>query len=311
MGKTATSIINPLPEERRGLIVAHHGVAVEVLFPDGERSMVRVKRNSGHVIGDDVAVTGEVLKRLPRRTELRRRNACGDVLLVAANLDVLGVVVAPLPQPTSGFLDRAVVAARVAGLTPFIVINKSDLSESPALITMISETYGRTLPLFSVSAATSEGISALHDFFSAGHRGAFVGTSGVGKSSLLNRLCPNINLRTGNLNDFNNRGCNTTTVATLHALQGGGELADTPGFQDFGLVDISADELAIHFTGFEKAAEISCRFHNCRHRSEPGCTVIRLVEENQIPEQRYHTYLHILKEVESNEEESRRKTWKK
>ncbi|OGT97944.1 MAG: ribosome small subunit-dependent GTPase A, partial [Geobacteraceae bacterium GWC2_48_7] len=137
-------------------------------------------------------------------------------------------------------------------------------------------------------------------FFSKGHRGAFVGTSGVGKSSLLNRLCPEINLRIGELSDYNSRGCNTTTVSTLHTLRGGGELVDTPGFQDFGLVDITVDELAIHFTGFEKASELACRFHNCRHRSEPGCAVIKLVEQNEIPEERYHTYLNILEEVEAN-----------
>lgn len=300
-----------MQEERKGLIVAHHGVAVEVLFQDNERRMVRVKRNSGHVIGDDVAVTGEVLKRLPRRTELRRRNANGEILLVAANLDILGIVIAPLPPPTAGFLDRAIVAARAAELSPFIVINKSDMSESPELAASISRTYGGIFPLFAVSAATGEGIEALHDFFSKGHRGAFVGTSGVGKSSLLNSLCPEINLRTGDLNDFNSRGCNTTTVSTLHSLRGGGELVDTPGFQDFGLVDITVDELANHFTGFEKASELACRFRNCRHRSEPGCAVTGLVGQYQIPEERYFTYLDILVEVEASMEEARRKDWKK
>jgi ribosome biogenesis GTPase len=272
--------------------------------------MVRVKRNSGHVIGDDVAVTGEVLKRLPRRTELSRRNANGEVLLLAANLDILGIVIAPLPPLTAGFLDRAIVAARAAELSPFIVINKSDMSEWPDLAASISRTYGNIFPLFSVSASTGEGIETLHHFFSKGHRGAFIGTSGVGKSSLLNRLCPEINLRIGELSDYNSRGCNTTTVSTLHTLRGGGELVDTPGFQDFGLVDITVDELAMHFTGFEKASELACRFHNCRHRTEPGCAVIKLVEQNEIPEERYLTYLNILEEVEANVEETRRKNWK-
>ena len=93
----------------------------------GERSMVRVKRRSGHVVGDDVVVKEEVLERLPRRTELRRRDAMGGIHLVGANLDVLGIVVAPVPMPTVGFVDRAIVAARAANLTPFVVVNKSDL----------------------------------------------------------------------------------------------------------------------------------------------------------------------------------------
>lgn len=113
--------------EPDGLIVSHYGVAVEVLFDSGERRVVRVKRNSGHVVGDRVRVTAEVLERLPRDTELRRRDARGGIHLVAANLDVLGIVLAPQSPP--GFVDRAIVAARAAGLTPFLVFNKCDLAE--------------------------------------------------------------------------------------------------------------------------------------------------------------------------------------
>ena len=295
----------------KGLVVAHHGVAVEVLLGSGERRKVRVKRSSGHVVGDNVTVDGEVLQRLPRKSELRRRDAGGGIHLVAANLDVLGIVVAPLPIMTAGFIDRAIVAARAADLHPFIVVNKCDLDNSADMVTTLRETYSETVPLFALSAATGNGLSELRSYLASGHRGAFVGTSGVGKSSLLNTLCPSIDLRVGELNDYNSRGCNTTTVSTLHSLDGGGELVDTPGFLDFGLVDISAEELAIHFTGFEKGADTSCRFRNCRHRTEPGCAVIKLTEEGEISMDRYTTYLDILGEVERHCEEARRKCWGK
>ncbi len=283
---------------REGLIIAHHGVAVDVLFATGEHCLVRVKRRSGHVVGDDVLVRGEVLERMPRRTELRRRDAMGGVHLVGANLDVLGVVVSPSPLPPAGFIDRVIVAARAANLIPFIVVNKCDLDAAKGLVERLRGTYAGSVSVFPLSAATGEGLPLLREFLGEGHRGAFVGATGVGKSSLLNALCPEIDLRVGALNEYNGKGRHTTTVSTLHSLSDGGELVDTPGFQDFGLVDISVQDLADHFPGFEKTKETRCRFRNCRHRSEPGCAVVDLVARGDISTERYATYLDMLDEVE-------------
>lgn len=291
-----------------GLIVAHHGISVEVLFDNGQRRMVRVKRNSGHVVGDNVVVTGEVLKRLPRRTELQRRDARGGIHLVAANLDVLGIVVAPMSP--GGFLDRAIVAARSANLEPFIVVNKCDLDGTAELLTELKRLYGSSVQIFPISAARRSGLAPLEDFFSHGHRGAFVGTTGVGKSSLLNALCPDIDLKVGALSDYNSMGRHTTTVSTLHALAGGGELVDTPGFRDFGLVDITVEELAEYFPGFEEHRDVACKFRNCRHRTEPGCAVLTLVQEGHIQTERYATYMEILDEVESLQAAARSREWK-
>jgi len=285
-------------QAREGLIVAHRGVAVEVLFATGEHCMVRVKRRSGHVVGDDVLVRGEVLERLPRRTELRRRDAMGGIHLVGANLDVLGVVVSPSPLPPAGFIDRVIVAARAANLRPFVVVNKCDLETAKGLVDELRDIYAEAVSVFPLSAVTGEGLPLLREFLAEGHRGVFVGTTGVGKSSLLNALCPEIDLRVGALNDYNGKGRHTTTVSTLHSLSDGGELVDTPGFQDFGLVDISAQDFADHFPGFEKTREVRCRFRNCRHRSEPGCAVIELVARGEVRAERYDAYLEILSEVE-------------
>ena len=293
------------------MIVAHRGVAVEVLFNTGERCMVRVKRRSGHVVGDDVVVREEVLERLPRRTELRRRDAMGGIHLVGANLDVLGIVVAPVPMPAVGFIDRAIVAARSANLTPFVVVNKCDLDTVTGLAGLLNDTYSGAVNVYPLSAATGFGLEPLRKFLGEGHRGAFVGLTGVGKSSLLNALCPDIDLRVGALNDFNDKGCHTTTVSTLHSLPDGGELVDTPGFQDFGLVDIVAQDLAAFFPGFEMTSEESCRFRNCRHRTEPGCAVESFVSQGQISEERYATYLEILSEVEASDADNRQREWNK
>ena len=293
----------------KGTIVAHLGVAVDVLFETEERRRVRVKRRSGHVVGDDVVVNGEVLQRLPRATELRRRDPAG-VHLVGANLDVLGVVVAPVPIPPAGFIDGAIVAARAAGLRPFLVINKSDLGFGKEYAAALQSIYGGSARIFQLSASTGHGLGTLRDFFAEGHRGAFVGITGVGKSSLLNALCPDLDLRVGALNDHNSRGCHTTTVSTLHRLPGGGELIDTPGFQDFGLVDIAAQDLAAFFPGFETTGERPCRFRDCRHRSEPGCAVVELVELGRVTAERYDTYVQLLDQVEASEEEERRRGWK-
>ncbi|HJV36656.1 MAG TPA: ribosome small subunit-dependent GTPase A [Geomonas sp.] len=295
--------------ETGGLIVSHFGVAVEVLFGGGERRMVRVKRNSGHVVGDRVRVAGEVLERLPRQTELRRRDARGSVHLVAANLDVLGIVLAP--GSPSGFADRAIVAARAAGLKPFLVCNKCDLPEARALASEVAGTYAGSLSTFALSAASGEGIEDLRGFLREGHRGAFVGSTGVGKSSLLNALCPEINLKVGELSDHRWLGKHTTTVSSLHTVPGGGELVDTPGFRDFGLVDISSEEVVEYFPGFESLEENGCRFHNCRHRSEPGCAVTELVERGELAADRYRCYLDILAEAEAAEDAAARRPRKK
>jgi len=296
---------------KEGLIIAHHGVAVEVLSLDGTRSLVRVKRRSGHVVGDRVEVMGEVLRRLDRSTELRRRDSRGGIHLVGANIDVLGVVVAHLPNPPPGFIDRAIVAARAADLQPFLVINKCDLEGSTGFVLALRKAYDATIPVFPLSAAARTGLGPLRDFLGKGHRGAFVGTTGVGKSSLLNALCPDIDLKVGRVNEDSGRGRHTTTVSTLHTLSTGGELIDTPGFQDFGLVDISAQDLAMHFPGFEQAGYGTCRFRDCRHRTEPGCVVLDLVKKTEIFPERYAAYLLVLDEVEADEARLRRNEWKK
>jgi len=283
-----------------GIIVAHYGVAVDVLFPENnEKYMVRVKRDSGHVVGDRVMVEGEVLSRLPRTSELSRMDARRGVHLVGANLDVLGIVVSCEPLPPPGFIDRAMVAARAAGLTPILVMNKADLACFAGYHAATAPLYEESTQIFTVSATSGEGLKGVAGYFSEGHRGAFIGPTGVGKSSILNSLLPDLNLQVGAISESKKRGRHTTTVSTLHSLKNGGELIDSPGFNDFGLINVSTSELAAYFPGFEKAGRNTCRFRDCTHQSEPGCKVTELLHNHQIREERYTTYLQILAEVEA------------
>ena len=307
--RPAVSSTGRVEPSRAGVIISHHGVAVDVRWDDGERSLVRVKRRSGHVVGDCVALKGEALERLPRRTELRRRGAREGIHLIGANLDVLGIVVSTLPLPPPGFIDRAIIAARAASLVPFIVVNKCDLMDSAGLASSLHNSYADHLPVFSLSAATGVGLDPLRAFL-ANHRGAFIGVTGVGKSSLLNALCPEIDLAVGEVNVTAGRGRHTTTVSTLNCLPGGGELIDTPGFHDFGLIDVSSHDLLAYFPGLEQNDEMTCRFRDCRHHSEPGCAIRELVAQGRISKERYESYLVILSEVEASERESRQREWK-
>lgn len=285
---------------RLGVIVAHYGVAVDVLFADdNSRTMVRVKRNSGHVVGDNVEVEAEILTRLERTSELARMDARGGIHIVGANLDILCIVVTCEPIPSPGFIDRAIVAARASGHTPVLVLNKSDLACFKDYEKAVRPLYNDSVEIFSISAETNDNLEELKQFFSKGHRGIFVGSTGVGKSSILNKFLPEINLATGEISESKKRGRHTTTVSTLHILEDGGELVDSPGFNDFGLVDTSVAELAYYFPGFEAATETPCKFRDCKHRNEPGCSVMDALAAGNINRDRYKTYLQILEEVEA------------
>lgn len=289
-----------------GVIVGHYGVAVDVRLDAGGLRSVKVRRRSGHVVGDRVEVIGERLRRLARRSELRRRDAMGNVHTVAANLDTLGIVTAAVPLTPAGFIDRALIAAETAGLDPLLIVNKADLPETAALLDELRSTWlegpgAIAMPMLCVSAATGLGIGGLLDHFAVGRRGAFVGTSGVGKSSLVNALLPHVELPVGEINPYSGLGRHTTTTATLHALPRGGELIDTPGFRDFGLVDISIDDLARHFPGFAPLLQAdACRFNDCRHRAEPDCAIKAAVEDGRLAKPRWDRYLELLAELEQS-----------
>jgi ribosome biogenesis GTPase len=271
-----------------------------VEFASGEREQVRVRRRSGHVVGDRVRVAGERLVREPRDNELLRGSFGGGVHVVCANLDLLLIVVAVEPPPRIGLIDRAIVAARSADITPLVIANKEDLCGDDPLAGDLLDVYeGTGVRVMSTSAESGEGLDELARVIAEAGRAAFTGHSGVGKSSLTNRLVPDAQLHTAELSDASGRGKHTTTVSTLHRLPGGGELLDTPGIKEFGLVEILPADVAANFPGLEAVAPGDCRFRDCLHKGEPGCAADAAVEDGKVTEERIASYRALLREVET------------
>jgi ribosome biogenesis GTPase / thiamine phosphate phosphatase len=280
---------------RRGIVVSHLGIAVDVELEDGTPLRLRVERRSGIVVGDDIEVVGERAVQCDRRTALQRRSPGGGVHVVAANLDVLGIVAAVDPPARAGLVDRAAVAARAAGIEPFLIVNKVDLQGADEILAAARARVAGELTCFAVSAHDGRGVDEVAAFL-AGRRGALVGPSGVGKSSILNRLVPGLDLKVRTLSEANGVGRHTTTVSTLHRLPGGGELVDTPGVREFGLVDVARQDLARFFPGFSNVEE-PCRFRDCLHAEEPDCAIQQAVDDGRVDPARYVAYRTLLDEL--------------
>ncbi len=283
-----------------GRVVAHHGVAVLVRLDAGGDRQVWLARGQRAVVGDRVLVASGGLEVLPAHGTLRRRDGRGRERTIAVNLDVLAIVVAPEPREPPGYIDRGVVIARSAGIEPRLVVNKLDLPGAAELEQRLSEIYGASLAIDRVSALQAEGLESLREALAGGRLGALVGASGVGKSSLLNALVPDLELRTAELHRGGRQGRHTTTTATLHELEGGGLLVDTAGFKDFIAVDVEPGDAARFFPGFEEALESGCRFRDCGHTSEPDCAVLSALESGAIPEARHRAYLALRAELSAS-----------
>lgn len=256
---------------------------------------MRVPRRSGYVVGDAVEVFGERLGLVPRRTQLLRRSPGGGIHVVAANLDLLAVVAAVDPPARAGLVDRAAVAARAGGIEPILVLNKIDLPSGNDVLREAEARVAGEFPVLAVSARSGAGLEALAACIARHGRAAFVGSSGVGKSSLMNQLA-GIDLATRTLSQATGGGRHTTSVSTLHRLPTGGELVDTPGVREFGLVDVTPEDLARFFPGFCVVTD-ACRFRDCRHAEEPGCAIRAAVDDARIPMPRYIAYRTLLDEL--------------
>ena len=251
--------------------------------------------------------TGSVHAVLPRQTVLARRDPAVPerCKVIAANIDPVVVVVAAKNPPLRArLIDRFLIAIQRGGASACIVVNKCDLiderREDPRAILAPYEQIG--VPVFWTCAAQGEGLDELRRGL-AGRTVAFVGHSGVGKSSLIAALDPQLNIDTGNVNDFTGKGRHTTTASTLYSIpvEEGSDRAirviDTPGIRQFGIENLDRDELLAAFPEFERPAK-GCRFHDCAHDREPDCGVRQAVEDGTLPKERWEAYRALLPECQ-------------
>lgn len=236
----------------------------------------------------------------PRRNAIIRRsvNLSKESHVVAANIDrAFLVVTLSEPATSTGFVDRFLVTAEAYGVPVTIVFNKMDVTDRDVLAVWEEIYESAGYPMLRTSAVTGEGMETLREALAEGGVNLLSGHSGVGKSSLVNGLMPDLALKTSEVSDTHGKGKHTTTFATLHPLPGGGFLADTPGIKGFGLVHLEREHLHHYFPELFKHLP-DCKFHNCLHRGEPGCAVREAVEEGGISESRYFNYLEMYERFE-------------
>jgi len=250
-------------------------------------------------VGDRVRFdlhTGQVGEALPRRTVLSRpdpHNAHRERVLVA-NVDLVAVVV-PANRIRPGLIDRFLIGIERGGADALICANKVDLCEPPELWTRLEPYAALDVPIVMCSAATGFGIDRLRERISD-KLCAFVGQSGVGKSSLLNRLAPGADAATTAVRDHDGKGRHTTTSSTLYDAGGGAQIIDTPGIRSFGLWRLDRRELAAYFPEFAQLG--ACRFRDCTHSHEPGCALEEAVSDGRLSRARWATYSRILRSLD-------------
>lgn len=295
-----------LGPEQTGLVIAHFGVQVEVEALEGEQCgqvfRCHLRANLPALVTGDRVVwrpgnqgIGVIVAQLPRHSELCRPDIRGVLKPVAANVDQIVIVFAPLPEPHANLIDRYLIAAEHAGITPLLLLNKADLIDSGnagTLESLLSVYRALGYPLLEVSAQDGNGMDALRQRLD-GRVSVFVGQSGVGKSSLVNSLLPGIDTRVGALSELTGKGTHTTTTARLFHFPGGGQLIDSPGIREFGLGHVSRADVEAGFIEFRDLLG-HCRFRDCRHEREPGCALLKAIEEGRIRPQRMASYRHII-----------------
>ena len=313
MEKPADNLVNHL---LRGIVVKSTGSWYVVREPQsgrlhrcrlrGKFKIKGLKASNPLAVGDHVDFTVEAQAEgaavishiVPRRNYIVRRSVhkTGHVHIVAANLDqALLVVTLVSPATSFGFIDRFLVTAEAYHIPVVLLFNKTDLYDAEgfeyqAEIAGMYASLG--YPSRTCAASTGTGVPEIDQLLD-GKISLLAGHSGVGKSTLINALVPDLDLKTAEISEFSDKGVHTTTFAEMLPVRPGTYIIDTPGIKELGLVDLPPAELAGYFPEM-RALLGQCRYHNCQHTHEPGCAVRDAVDQGRIALPRYDSYLSML-----------------
>ena len=298
----------------KGLVIKNTGSWYTVLTDDGQLLDCKVKGNfrlrgirstNPVAVGDRVSVSeGNFIMEIEdRRNYIIRKsiNLSKQSHIIAANVDqALLVITVNRPQTSTTFIDRFLASAEAYRVPVVLIFNKTDLLDDDEqhyqqMLIHLYETIGYECR--AISAGTGEGVDALKPMLKDKIT-LLSGNSGVGKSTLINRLVPNVNLRTAEISDAHQMGQHTTTFSEMIPFEGGW-LIDTPGIKGFGTFDIEPEELSGYFREIFRFSK-DCRFSNCTHTHEPGCAVLQALEDHYIAQSRYQSYLSMLNDKDES-----------
>jgi ribosome biogenesis GTPase len=238
-----------------------------------------------------------VIEKIAERTTLLYRSDQYKSKLLAANISRLFIVIATEPSFTDDLVSRALVACEAAGIEAHLILNKVDIEAGLARARERAALYtGMGYPLHEVSAkADPEGTVATLAPLLAGQSSILIGQSGMGKSSLVNLLIPDADIAVREISEALDTGKHTTTFTRLYRLPGGGNIIDSPGFQEFGLYHLSEGMLERAFVDFKPYLG-GCKYYNCRHLAEPQCAVLQALADGKIARLRHELYAQLLHE---------------